>query len=87
MPYENNHGTVIREKTFTVKIMLCQNNGTKENPNWVKIPEWAKPVRQEKGGLAYLSSRGLKYCSYRQIGPDIFKEVQKLNGFKDNKKK
>jgi hypothetical protein len=86
MPYENNN--ISREKTFTVKVALCQNNGTKDNPNWVRVPEWAKPIRQENGGFMYATSKGPVFCSYRMIGQfNIFDEVQKLNGFKNTKKK
>jgi hypothetical protein len=86
MPYENSN--IVREKTFTVKVVLCQNNGTKESPKWIPVPSWVKPIRQERGGFAYLSAQGPVFCSYRMIGNfNLFDEVQKLNGFKNTKKK
>jgi hypothetical protein len=88
MPNHNEHGTVNREKTFTVRVVLCQNSGTKESPKWIPVPSWAKPIRQERGGFAYVTAQGPVFCSYRMIGQfNIFEEIQKLNGFKDNKKK
>jgi len=72
------------------EITLCQNNGTKENPRWVPMPDWAEPklVKQNRGGWAYTTNNGTVYVQYRALKfIDIFKEVQKLNGFKDNKKK
>jgi hypothetical protein len=87
MPYDNNQ-SLSREKTFTVRVALCQNNGTKDNPRWVPVPSWAKPIRQERGGFAYLSAQGPVFCSYRMLGQfNIFDEIQKLNGFKNTKKK